>query len=210
MVERCISLWIKLIQARRIVLKLQLCFRSAKQVIIQFAVVGLSALTLSACNLQQSVPSRQPATHVQQLVERGFAYYENHKYAEALETYHVALSDADKVNDPMLRADIYYRIGRVHLRQQRYGYSLAAFQKALVVVKESGAPLDETMLYNGMGIAYQTLGQAESARDQYTQELEIRREIGDLPGEVRTLVNLGSTYFVQGRYAQALELYEQA
>ena len=208
MAERCTSLWIKLIRTRRIVLKPQL--RSANQVIIQFAVVGLVALTLSACDLQQSVPSRKPTTDARQLVERGFAYYGNQEYAQALEAYHEALSDVDGSNDPMVRADIYYKIGRVHLRQQRYEHSLAAFQNALALVKESGTRRDEAMLRNGMGMAYQALGQAESARDQYRQELSIRREVDDQPGEVRSLVNLGSTYFAQGRYAQALELYEQA
>jgi len=182
----------------------------ARKVVIHLAVGGLSALTLSGCNLQQSVPSREPATDARQLIEQGFAYYQNHNYADALEAYHEALSEADEINDPMLRADIYYKIGRVQLQQQRYDHSLAAFRNALALVKESGARLDEAMLRNGMGIAYQTLGQAESARDQYTQELAIRREVGDQPGEVGTLVNLGSTYFAQGRYAKALELYEQA
>ncbi len=48
------------------------------------------------------------------------------------------------------------------------------------------------------------------ALDHFNQALAISRRIGDLPGQVTRLNNVGTVYYYQGRYTDAMGAYQQA
>jgi CHAT domain-containing protein/Tfp pilus assembly protein PilF len=177
-----------------------------KKMTIRILSAALMIFMLSGCGMQQST-SAPPA---EQLVERGLTYYRNHDYHNALIRYNEALAMISEEGDQPLRADIYYKIGRVHLKEQHYKQSLAAYKESLALARDSGTRMDEAILHSSIGIIYQILGEIAAARNELIQALEIRRELDDQPGEVRTLVNLGATYLAQGRYGKALEYYQAA
>lgn len=57
---------------------------------------------------------------------------------------------------------------------------------------------------------YESQGQYQQALEASRQALDIRRSIGDRPGEGQTLNNIGVVYWRFGQYQQALDYYQQA
>lgn len=176
---------------------------------IQFACTLLVVLLLAACIPQGPVSHTEGSNTALLLIREGITSSENQEYEDALQKFTEAL---ETIGDdaPMLEADLYYRIGRIHLKQQRYKQSLSTLQQSLALVKKFGSPHDQAMVQSSIGNAYQSLGLVEAAREHYLDALAIRRESEDKQGQVRVLINLGSTYLAQGKYAVALEYYENA
>jgi len=65
---------------------------------------------------------------------------------------------------------------------------------------------------SSLGVAYHDAGQAEEARLQHQQALELRKEIvgKEHPGVAECVNNLGNIYFARGSYQKAAEHFEQA
>lgn len=146
----------------------------------------------------------------EQSIDLGFRQYKQQRYEDALKVYDQALKIAAGVGDPILTADIHFRIGRTQEKQQNYAGALAAYQRAHELIEKSGAPADRAMLHNTMGTMHQKLGQIDLGRQQYEKAADLRRELADTVGEAKALANLASTYLDQGRYVKALELYQRA
>ncbi|MFM6078454.1 MAG: tetratricopeptide repeat protein, partial [Dolichospermum sp.] len=63
---------------------------------------------------------------------------------------------------------------------------------------------------NGLGNAYNSLGQYQTAIDFHQQSLKIKREIGDVQGEGNSLIGLGNAYNSLGQYQTAIDFYQQS
>ncbi|MFM6024215.1 MAG: tetratricopeptide repeat protein, partial [Dolichospermum sp.] len=63
---------------------------------------------------------------------------------------------------------------------------------------------------NGLGNAYNSLGQYQTAIDFHQQSLKIKREIGDVGGESYSLNGLGNVYDSLGQYQTAIDFYQQS
>ena len=167
-------------------------------------------ISLAGCGWHTSDFYSNRSSEAEQYIAKGFEHYEKHQDEEALRFYRKALLTTGETTEPSQKADIYYRIGNVLFRQQNYEQSLVSYQKALTFLQEKGTAEDVRLVRNSLGIVYQILGQIEAAREQFLLTLAIRRELGDQSGEVRALINLGSTYLSQGRYPEALDYYTKA
>jgi len=84
------------------------------------------------------------------------------------------------------------------------------YQRALVILKESGDREREGLLLGNLGISYKDLGQMEKAIEYQHQSLEIAKEIGDRRGEGNSLGNLGNAYYVLGQVEKAIEYQQKA
>jgi tetratricopeptide (TPR) repeat protein len=71
------------------------------------------------------------------------------------------------------------------------------------------APL-KTRNLNGLGLAYQHLGNSQKSVGFYEQALVIAREIGDRFNECNAISNLGNANYSVGNISKAIEFYEQA
>lgn len=70
--------------------------------------------------------------------------------------------------------------------------------------------LGQAQIHNDLGVRGWRLAQYEQALDHLRQSLVIRRELGDSPGQVASLVNLGLVYQWQGQYDDARNSQEEA
>ncbi len=72
-----------------------------------------------------------------------------------------------------------------------------------MIQRKIGDPVGEAASLNGLGAAYNSLGEYKQAIDFYEQSLVIQREIGDPVGESISLNNLGETLFKINQFPEA-------
>lgn len=99
--------------------------------------------------------------------------------------------------------DIQSHYQLIGLNQQALELILYALEKDLDI-KSRG------LLYNGLGLIYQTFGQLDIALEFYTKSLKIDQQIGDRQGEGATLNNISQIYQVKGDYDTALVFLKQS
>ena len=178
------------------------CLLAIMCLALSFDLVGCVSLT--------KFPMQKHADQIDEKILLGGSLCRDGRYPDALEAYGLALEMASESNDPRRLADISYRLGQVHLKQQKFDKALARFQDALNWARQGGDRKDEGYLLNRMGAVYQIQGDIIAAKKHYGQSLAIRRDMGDTLGQARTLANLAYVSFAERRYADALEEYREA
>ncbi len=91
--------------------------------------------------------------------------------------------------------------------QGRTGAAVRWAERALEEAERSGEPDAMGRALNVLGWADLTTGR--DSREHWTKALEIYQDTGDLVGQARLLGNLGVAAFYEGRWDEALELYER-
>ena len=95
---------------------------------------------------------------------------------------------------------------RVHLGEWRK--AIRCYEELLPLLEKVGQPDAEAL--NGLGGAYDSLGEPKKAREHYTRSLEKKRALKDRAGEAYVLNNLGLLSANQDDLGQALVFYGQA
>ncbi|MDD4050585.1 MAG: serine/threonine-protein kinase [candidate division Zixibacteria bacterium] len=134
-----------------------------------------------------------------------------HTYDLAFTLIDVAVSAADKLDDPGRKADALLKKSRLHkdlgrLLQAEYYYN------QVIHMTESNADLIPRL-----ALACKELGDVHKARSAYnagidalTRALELYGQLGDQLEISHTLNNLGNIYWMAGRLDDALTQYEKA
>ncbi|WP_445370153.1 CHAT domain-containing protein [Methylomonas sp. HW2-6] len=148
-------------------------------------------------------------SQAQRLRELGLREFKQQRYDLALSHYRQALALAHNTEPPEFSGDLFYKIGRSHLKLQQYQQATTAFENGLLQF-DAEHENELAILHNMLGTTYRKLGAIDKAGAHLEQALSLRRKLADGLGEARTLGNLGLTYLAQGRYAKALEIYDQA
>jgi len=103
------------------------------------------------------------------------------------------------------------QLGTVRLLQHHYKESLEAYEEARNRFTRLNEPGSIAVAWHQTGVAYQESGQPEAAEDAYRKSLAIKVRLGDIPGQARTLGQLGNLYDdVLGRSEQAVTFFRQA
>jgi CHAT domain-containing protein/tetratricopeptide (TPR) repeat protein len=139
----------------------------------------------------------------------GFAAYQKQDYPAAFRHYQNALAYLPANQGDTLRADLYYKLGRTHLKLQNNIAAIESFKQALML-RINDSRHDRAILHNMLGLTYQKTGNIEKSRAHLNKALELRIINKDMLGEARTMGNLAATYLAQGRYIKAIEHYQQA
>lgn len=147
----------------------------------------------------------------EETLEKGIELIENGSYEEAIEVLD------DMVNKGET-AEYYYNIGYIKTSEGDYGEAIKAFRKA--------TQLDSLFAkaYEGMGKAYQALGQNEEAEKHLQKAADIymdKENVEDAEAilndileissdSVNVFNSLGVLYRKKGQYQKALKQYEKA
>jgi len=83
-------------------------------------------------------------------------------------------------------------------------------QEAFTVHERLGAHADAAWDLNAIGLANQYLTRYPAALDAYRRALALDRDARSGDGEITRLNNIGNVHFLQGRYSDALQLYQDA
>jgi CHAT domain-containing protein/Flp pilus assembly protein TadD len=141
---------------------------------------------------------------------RGYMFYRQSMFKEALENYQHALPLFRGAKNKRAEASTLNNIGNVYRAIGKFEGALAQYGAALELARETGDRATEADLLNNIGNTYRSTGKYKEALAQYDASLKIDRTLGNRTREAETLGNVGITYRLTGRYEEALAQYEAA
>ena len=124
-------------------------------------------------------------------------------------------SNDDPLN-PIGRAFVLNKLGRLFLDLGSNKLSIKFFNLAKISQMQGGMIFGNTDLslaattLNNLGLAHSSLGQTQTALEEFDLSLEHRRELRDRRGEAIVLINKGLVYAKLGDQQKAVALYREA
>lgn len=111
------------------------------------------------------------------------------------------IGDKDKKSLRMM----YYYMGGAYLDFKMYAAAISAYNKQLVLSRESGDKRDEAYGLVDIGNVYYTQNFYPEATENYLKSLNLFQEISDTFGLVRSLMNVANIYSITGDHQKELE-----
>ncbi len=151
--------------------------------------------------------------HPELLLKEGHVREVSGRYSEALRWYGRARRLAQQVEDEHERTKQLVRLAlataAVRCRQGAFSECVGWCKRALDDAHPLGDLPSIAHAYYLLHLAYTSLGSAE--REAYRGvALPIYEELGDLGGQAKTLNNMGIDAYYEGRWSDALDLYEMS
>jgi tetratricopeptide (TPR) repeat protein len=143
--------------------------------------------------------------------EQGECLLDVGRLDEAAAAYEDAIRRDEQLDDERGVAVGEGQLGSVRILQRRFPEALVAYAQA----RERFTRLDEpgmvAVIWHQTGMAYQDAGQPEAAEDAYRKSLALEVQLGNVPGQASTLVQLGNLYDdALDRPEEAAAFYRQA
>jgi CHAT domain-containing protein/Flp pilus assembly protein TadD len=113
-------------------------------------------------------------------------------------------------SDPILEAQALNTQAGASIRLAAYDDAVSLYREALAAQRELGDRQGEWSSLDGLGVAYDNLGQHDKARDQHRAALAAAEPLPNLAWKATTLHNIGVTYAGEGDFPQARTHYFQA
>lgn len=134
-----------------------------------------------------------------------------------LGNYEIALShllsgmqEAEKLEEPLLEAELKGSIGRVYQSLLNPALSLEYYRQALEELKILNNNSEMAVVYGNMGTLYSELEDYDKALEYYEQSMASYQLSGNNLGVASVLMNIGNLFYYQGNYEQTLDYYGQA
>lgn len=116
----------------------------------------------------------------------------------AVRFYQQQLTLAQKVNDQKMEADAYSALGSVHRSETFFICVISLLPFILLLLLTSLS----------LSAVFRLLRQLDTALSFHSQELTVRKDIGDQQGECRALGHLAAVHMALGDYATTFQCYE--
>jgi len=154
-------------------------------------------------------PDRSPAL----LLKEGVICERSGRYSDALRWYTRGLREAERVPDErtqtLHRIELSLAYAGVRYRQGKFHDSVTWCERILDDAHRLGHLPGLAHAYYLLHVDYTSLG--DSKRDAFRGlSLPIYEELGDLLGQANVLNNLGIDAYYEGRWTEALDLYERS
>ncbi len=140
-----------------------------------------------------------------QYIEKGQQYENQSMPNSAFAMYEKAIDIC-----PELSFEAYNKIGSIHIMQKNWRQAIETAQQVLAYNRRAGLNWNLPNIYAIMGFAYQQLGQAEQARNCYTQAIEGYRQELRTTNAASTYQNLGDVYAKMGDFSRAATCFQKA
>lgn len=106
---------------------------------VRGCIIFLLIVHVAACSSLTDFLRSSPSDHARIERHAGFTAYQKQDYPAALRHYQNALAYLPANNGDALRADVYYKIGRTHLKLQNNIAAIESFEQALALrINDSG------------------------------------------------------------------------
>jgi tetratricopeptide (TPR) repeat protein len=126
-------------------------------------------------------------------------------------TYHWSLRHAQTPDGDQFLLDVTLATRTIGaLRYDQRHDLLPRWEGVRAAARRLGNRVEEARALNNLGIAYDCLGDTQTAISYYQQRLTISHALGDRVGEANTLNNVGLAYANLGELSKAISYYEQA
>lgn len=107
---------------------------------------------------------------------------------------------------------IYFKLlTEIHVEMSQYSKSIEVASSAINIAKQLSAPsiITAELLYS-RGFAIESLGDYESAREDYRNGLQIAESLGDKKNSAMGLINLGALGYLNEKFDRSLILFNDA
>ncbi|MFK5970361.1 MAG: tetratricopeptide repeat protein [Candidatus Marithrix sp.] len=138
------------------------------------------------------------------LVNLGTVNYNLGKYQTALQYYQQAVIIDKELTDKNGQSADYHYLGLIYYQLQNYSAAIENYQIALILQAELNINQNDTL--NNIAIAYDSMGEYETAITYYQQALPLNLDIQT----ANILSNLGVAYKNLSNYPEALKYFQQA
>ncbi len=132
------------------------------------------------------------------------------KYKKAIESFLLALTYAQELNDSTKIAQIYASLGRTYNSIGSYEPALKYLEESRLLKLRLKDTLGSAAAYLQMGVIYNERGDFENSQRVLFLALRIYEKKNDLSGKSKVYNNLGSVYINQEQYLEGLRYYQQA
>jgi tetratricopeptide (TPR) repeat protein len=139
------------------------------------------------------------------------AFFTQHWHPDDwLETLHIGLAAALRLNDPSAHALILIGLGERASELRKFDQVVKYYMQALPIAQKADERWSEGFCRSGLGEVNAQLGRFDQAIDYLEYSIRIFRDIGNRRGEGIGLTNLGSVYRQMGRIRDAITCHQQA
>lgn len=160
-------------------------------------------------SLKAVLQSASKEQRLEIFINIGYEYYNQSKYAEALEYYKIAAIDANE-EDANLLAKLFNRTARVYQKLASYELALDYYLKALKYNEIANNTSGSGSVYNNIGVVYRILGKYDDALKYYKKALEIKKIYNEKEIVAKILNNIGIVYRYKNEYDKSMTYYNQA
>lgn len=140
----------------------------------------------------------------------GEQYFLEGNYKKSLQAYNSSLDIAKNLDYTGEIADGLYNVGLLYNRMNNSAAALNNLNSALDVGSNAISPSDKGKIYIEIATAKLALGQYEVAYNYQLDALKLQENAHDSVGIAQSLYGLGSIFFHQEAYHNALDYYQQA
>lgn len=144
------------------------------------------------------------------LINIGLLHQDMGRQAEARQYLLRAQEDGLAIGDRMVVAVTLNNLANTDMSTGDYFVAAERFRGALAQARELEQPEYQIDNLDGLGLALAALGDYEQAREVHAEAYELARSIGDRPGEMELLINLGRDSQRLGRHRAAIASFEEA
>ncbi|MDY6898088.1 MAG: tetratricopeptide repeat protein, partial [Cyanobacteriota bacterium] len=120
------------------------------------------------------------------------------------------LAESVSKEDRKTEADWLRIQGNSESLQSKFLHALKRFEKELLIRREIGDKVGESITLNNIGHIYRDLGQYSKALDYYQKAFDIAKQLNNKKDEANNLNNMGVIYNYLGKYTETLDYYNQA
>lgn len=128
-------------------------------------------------------------------------------YAEAIDSFNMAMKQAENVNDRLLQSEILHSMGAVHLNSGNLAAAESSLLDALSIAQEMGDMPTEVDALSTLGSLYATQSSYTLSFQHLNSALEKARQLESTEAEMVVLGNLASTYGRSGDPEKAIEKF---
>lgn len=143
----------------------------------------------------------------QKYFQEAEAYFEEKNFTAAHHLYEQLISEITSQGSKEVPPFIYQSIGKVNIELFNYDSAFEYFSFVIDNPRSSKEIQAETLSL--LGRAYSTLGENNLAHEYFIKVIKLREEVGDKKGLTEDLYSLGSLFFYQKNYEEALENYNK-
>lgn len=135
-------------------------------------------------------------------------YYSQADFSHSLEWARMALTIAERLDNPVDQAQALLRIGVLWDEQGDFAQAIPAKEQACDLLKRSNTLIALNKALNDLGVTYDRVGRWQDAIECYGRSLQISENIGDVQIMARASNNLALVLVAQGELERASDLYD--
>lgn len=141
---------------------------------------------------------------------QGVTYYYQGLMQQALIAYLKAIPFAEKMPDPLAKANLMSNIGLAYFDMFNLNQALNYYKQAKDIYEQHGSEQDKADILHNIAGIYIRLSSYEVALEMYRETLNIFQSLGDMDGVAQSYGNMGVAYSELGQYQLSLHYYQRA